>query len=89
MAQRKASPSPADDLRSLTAQVQQQEAALREGGGKSGRDRQERLGRLTARDRIEKLLDKETRNITIAIVGFNIDLVKHSSILISSILFLY
>jgi len=57
MAKRKASPPPTDDLRSLTAQVQAQEAVLREGGGESGRARQERLGRLTARDRIEKLLD--------------------------------
>lgn len=48
------------DLRKLTVQVQTQEAVLREGGGASGRARQERLGRLVARDRIEKLIDKDS-----------------------------
>ncbi|MEM9414758.1 MAG: acyl-CoA carboxylase subunit beta [Planctomycetota bacterium] len=48
------------DLRTLTVQVQAQEAVLREGGGASGRARQERLGRLVARDRIEALLDKDS-----------------------------
>src|SRR5262249_2161403 len=35
-----------------------QEVALREGGGEKGRERQARLGRLTARERLTLLLDE-------------------------------
>ncbi len=45
-------------LREHTEEILEQEAALRLGGGEAGRDRQRRLGRLTARERIETLLDK-------------------------------
>ncbi|MEL7238920.1 MAG: carboxyl transferase domain-containing protein, partial [Planctomycetota bacterium] len=48
------------DLRSLTADVMAQEAQLREGGGEAGRTRQKKLGRLTARERIDHLRDKNT-----------------------------
>lgn len=41
----------------LTEQFSNEEAQLREGGGKKGRERQARLGRLTARERLEELLD--------------------------------
>jgi len=34
-----------------------EEALLREGGGKAGQDRQHKLGRLLARERIARLLD--------------------------------
>lgn len=44
-------------LKELTDQLQQQEAALRHGGGTAGQQRQKRLGRLTARERISELLD--------------------------------
>ncbi|MEK6261987.1 MAG: acyl-CoA carboxylase subunit beta [Planctomycetota bacterium] len=47
-------------LRELTRQIQEQETALRQGGGPAGQERQRRLGRLTARERVEELLDKGT-----------------------------
>ncbi len=47
-------------LRKLTDEILQQEAILREGGGAAGKERQKRLGRLTARERLDLLLDKGT-----------------------------
>lgn len=44
-------------LRSLTEQFQAEEAILREGGGPAGQERQRRLGRMTARERVARLLD--------------------------------
>ena len=44
-------------LKSIAHEVLTQEAVLREGGGISGRERQKRLGRLTARERIHRLID--------------------------------
>jgi 3-methylcrotonyl-CoA carboxylase beta subunit len=44
-------------LRSLTEELLRQEEVLREGGGKAGRQRQLKLGRLPVRERIERLLD--------------------------------
>ena len=45
-------------LRELADAILETEAVLREGGGKSGQERQHRLGRLFARERIELLLDE-------------------------------
>lgn len=50
----------ADNLRKLTERFLIEEAALREGGGKEGRERQKRLGRLTARERLKLLIDPST-----------------------------
>lgn len=47
-------------LRSITDELLQQEAVLREGGGAAGQERQRRLGRLTARERLSHLLDKNS-----------------------------
>jgi 3-methylcrotonyl-CoA carboxylase beta subunit len=44
-------------LRELTEQILAQESRLREGGGDAGRQRQKKLNRLTARERIDSLLD--------------------------------
>ncbi len=44
-------------LADLTEEYRQQEEILRQGGGEKGRQRQKELGRLTARERIERLLD--------------------------------
>ena len=44
-------------LRELTDQLQQLEGQLRLGGGPDKIDRQHQQGKLTARERIEKLLD--------------------------------
>lgn len=48
------------DLRSLTVQTMAEQSTLREGGGPGGRARQKKLGRLTARERIDALLDKDS-----------------------------
>ncbi|CAN5507562.1 acyl-CoA carboxylase subunit beta [soil metagenome] len=45
-------------LRERCAAIAAEEAVLREGGGKAGQDRQHKLGRLLARERIAQLLDK-------------------------------
>jgi acetyl-CoA carboxylase carboxyltransferase component len=50
-------PAPASSLLRLTEQIAIQEDVLRQGGGPAGRERQRNLGRLTARQRLEKLLD--------------------------------
>lgn len=47
-------------LRELTAQLEQLETRLRLGGGPDKIDRQHQQGKLTARERIELLLDKES-----------------------------
>ena len=46
-------------LRELTNELQQLEARLRLGGGPEKIDRQHQQGKLTARERIERLLDKD------------------------------
>lgn len=49
-----------ETLRNRCAAILKEEAELREGGGKAGQDRQHKLGRLLARERIARLLDKNT-----------------------------
>lgn len=56
-AQKKGGTTPS--LRQLTEEILQQESGLREGGGQAGRERQQRLGRMTVRDRLNLLLDIE------------------------------
>jgi acetyl-CoA carboxylase carboxyltransferase component len=51
------SPKPSETLRDRCAEILREEAVLREGGGKAGLDRQRKLGRLPARERIANLLD--------------------------------
>ena len=46
-------------LREITDEISRQEDVLLEGGSADGRERQHRLGRLTARDRVAGLLDKD------------------------------
>jgi acetyl-CoA carboxylase carboxyltransferase component len=45
-------------LRAHCAAIAKEEAALREGGGKAGHERQRKMGRLPARERLNHLLDK-------------------------------
>ncbi len=45
------------NLKQLTEQFLKEEEALREGGGEAGKERQKRLGRLTVRERLNRLLD--------------------------------
>jgi len=52
------STSSSKSFRDLCAEILREEAILREGGGKAGLERQRKLGRLPARERIGQLLDK-------------------------------
>lgn len=54
----RSSTTSSDSLREHCAEIRQQEAILREGGGKAGLERQRKLGRLPARERIGHLLDQ-------------------------------
>ncbi|MEI8366121.1 MAG: acyl-CoA carboxylase subunit beta [Parachlamydiaceae bacterium] len=47
-------------LRALTDQLLEEATVIAEGGGKEGKSRQKRLGRMTARERLKHLLDKNT-----------------------------
>src|SRR3954470_6994316 len=48
-----------ETLRDRCAEILREESVLREGGGKAGLERQRKLGRLAARERISRLLDSE------------------------------
>ncbi len=54
------STSSSDSLRDRCAAILEEEAMLREGGGKSGHERQRKMGRLPVRERISHLLDKDS-----------------------------
>src|SRR5207237_1820614 len=41
--------------------IRAEEEQLREGGGKAGQERQHKLGRLVARERLARLLDRDTK----------------------------
>src|SRR6516164_5097107 len=56
---RPAPPSPAESMQQLVDELRRQEARIREGGGKSAIERQHKKHRLTARERIARLLDPE------------------------------
>ena len=47
-------------LRAHCAAIAEEEAILREGGGKAGHERQRKMGRLPVRERIRHLLDKDS-----------------------------
>src|SRR6201993_2420273 len=47
-------------LRAHCAAIAEEEAALREGGGKAGYERQRKMGRLQVRERLRHLLDKDS-----------------------------
>lgn len=51
----------ADALAILRAEFEKREAKIREGGGPKGIERQHRHGRLTARERIDLLIDRDGR----------------------------
>jgi 3-methylcrotonyl-CoA carboxylase beta subunit len=51
--------SSSEGLRHHCAEILREETILREGGGKAGLERQRKLGRLPARERISRLLDKD------------------------------
>src|SRR4051794_32305202 len=50
----------AETLRDRCEQIRAEEGKLREGGGKAGQERQHKLGRLVARERLARLLDPST-----------------------------
>src|SRR5216110_433705 len=47
-------------LRAHCAAIAQEEAVMREGGGKAGHERQRKMGRLSVRERLRHLLDKDS-----------------------------
>src|SRR4051794_17935242 len=51
----------AETLRDRCEQIRAEEGKLREGGGKAGQERQHKLGRLVARERLARLLDKNAQ----------------------------
>jgi 3-methylcrotonyl-CoA carboxylase beta subunit len=51
---------PPETFRERCAAIAKEEVMLREGGGKAGQDRQHKMGRLLARERISQLLDKDS-----------------------------
>src|SRR5882762_8741049 len=53
-------PKSSRTLRDRANEIAKEEAILREGGGKAGLERQRKLGRLPARERIATLLDKNS-----------------------------
>src|ERR1700739_2669243 len=53
------STSSSESLRESCREIFKEEAVLRQGGGKAGLERQRKLGRLPARERIARLLDKD------------------------------
>jgi acetyl-CoA carboxylase carboxyltransferase component len=55
------STSSGEPLREFCLEILKHEAVLRQGGGKAGLERQRKLGRLPARERISQLLDKEAQ----------------------------
>src|ERR1700741_3220962 len=57
----KTSTSSGEPLREFCREIFKQEAVLRQGGGKAGLERQRKLGRLPARERIGHLLDKDAQ----------------------------
>ena len=52
--------SKSEVLRAHCAAIAEEEAGLREGGGKAGHERQRKMGRLPVRERLRHLLDKES-----------------------------
>src|SRR5205823_6854759 len=50
-----------ETLRDRCEQIRLEESQLREGGGKAGRERQHKLGRLVARERLARLLDSDAQ----------------------------
>src|SRR5437660_11861853 len=52
--------STSEVLRAHCAAIAQEEAVLREGGGKAGHERQRKMGRLPVRERLSRLLDKDS-----------------------------
>ncbi|PYL55036.1 MAG: methylcrotonoyl-CoA carboxylase [Verrucomicrobia bacterium] len=61
------STSSAEPLRDFCREVLKQEALLRQGGGKAGLERQRKLSRLPARERIGQLLDKDAQFFEIGV----------------------
>ena len=53
--------SSSEILRAHCAAIAKEEAALREGGGRAGHERQRKMGRLPVRERLSHLLDKDAQ----------------------------
>src|SRR6476661_1143473 len=56
-------------LRAHCSAIAQEEAVLREGGGKAGHERQRKMDRLSARERLRHLLDKDSTFFELGLWG--------------------
>lgn len=56
-----------ESLFERSAAIAREEDVLRQGGGKAGQDRQHKMGRLLARERISRLLDKDAAFLEIGL----------------------
>src|SRR5258707_9108734 len=54
-------------LRAHCAAIAEEEAMLREGGGKAGHERQRKMGRLSVRERLRHLVEKDSRFFEIGV----------------------
>ncbi len=54
-------------LADLVAEIQRQEEQLRQGGGAAAIERQHSKGRLTARERISRLIDPESQPLELGL----------------------
>src|SRR5688572_31407886 len=59
---------PAKRLQELTTELRELEAKLRDGGGPDKIERQHKQGKLTARERIERLCDSGTRFLEVGLL---------------------
>src|SRR5438094_5054697 len=59
--------SSGEPVRDFCREILKQEALLRQGGGKAGLERQRKLSRLPARERISQLLDKDAQLFEIGV----------------------
>jgi 3-methylcrotonyl-CoA carboxylase beta subunit len=59
--------STSEILRAHCAAIAKEEAALREGGGRAGHERQRKMGRLPVRERLSHLLDKDAQFFEISL----------------------
>src|SRR5947209_7629720 len=57
----------AETIRDRCGKIRAEEEQLREGGGKAGQERQTKLGRLVARERIARLLDRDAKFFEVGI----------------------
>ena len=64
-----------DNMKLLVSEMKQKQSVIQQGGGEEAIDKQHKKGKLTARERIEEIFDKESKYIEIGLFAAN-DLYK-------------